>query len=134
MKAQREETWIPTGGDRHGRAPTQRRILIKKWAAEGYSSRQMAERLGMDDVSVRLIARQIDAEIPADTIIGRTKRHDSNRIVGETANALEGLAMGIELVSLDELDPDQAGDWVASLTESMQAINQFIKALKEATQ
>lgn len=126
--------WIPEPGDNHGEAPAQRRRLIRAWAERGYSSRQMSEMLSMRSDAIREIAREMGVEIGADAIIGKTRIHDSNRIVRETVHALEGLVMGLDLVSFDDLDPAETGDWAASLTDSTRRLNRFLRQMKEATQ
>lgn len=124
--------WIPDPGDNHGDAPVQRRRLIRAWAGEGYSSRQISQRLSMRDDVVRRIAREMGVEITADQFVVGTRRHDSNRIVRETVHALEGLAMGAGLVDPGDLDPAQAGDWAASLTESIKVLSQLTKTTRKA--
>lgn len=123
--------WIPEPGDNHGDAPVQRRRLIRAWAEQGYSSRQMSAQLGMRDDAIRRIAREMEIRIAADEVIGGTRAHDSNRIVRETVHALEGLAMGVELVEPDDLDRGQVQDWAASLTQSVRALNRLIKTMRE---
>lgn len=73
-------------------------------------------------------------DIPADSVFGKTHRLDSSRIVAETATALEGLAIGVGLVSLDDLDPAQMKDWAASLTASIRDLDRFVKTMKENAQ
>lgn len=128
------EDWIPEAGDNHGPAPAQRRRLITKWGAEGYTSRQIAERLGVADKVVRRIANESAIAIPADAALGKTRHHDSNRIVRETVHALEGLAMGVGLVSAEDIDPAEAANWAASLTDSIRVLNRLIKTMKEIAQ
>lgn len=125
--------WIPEPGDNHGEAPVQRRRLIRAWAEQGYSSRQMSKRLGMRDDGIRKIAREMGVEITADQIVGGTHRHDSSRIVRETVHSLEGLVMGLELVDLDQLDQAEAAEWVDSLTDSTRKLNRFVRQLRETT-
>jgi hypothetical protein len=125
--------WLPDPGDNHGAAPAQRRKLIRAWAEQGYSSRQMSELLGMRDDGVRKIARETGVTITADAVIAGTRTHDSNRIVGEAVHALEGLAMSVQLVNPDDLDPAQIGDWLTSLTSSIRVLNRLIKTMKETS-
>jgi hypothetical protein len=113
----------------------QRRRLIRAWAEQGYSSRQMSERLGMGISNIRQIAREMGVTIPADQVIGKSRRHDSASIIRETAQALEGLVMGVSLVSFDDdIDPAQAKAWATSLSGSLRALNQFANQVKEMTQ
>ena len=123
--------WIPEPGDRYGEGPAQRRRLIRRWAAEGYSSRQMADLLGMGAEGVRKIARDCGTVIAADKVAGNSLHLDSNRIVRETVHSLEGLAMGIGLADAAGLDPEQAAEWAASLTSSTRVLSRFARKLKE---
>jgi len=103
-------------------------------AGQGYSSRQMSERLGMRDDVIRRIAREMGIEITADQFVVGTRRHDSNRIVRETVQALEGLAMGVGLINPGDIDPAQAGEWAASLTESIKVLSRLTKTMRKAAQ
>jgi hypothetical protein len=111
-----------------------RPALIEDLAAQGYSSRQISKRLGFRDDTVREIARQHGIRIRADEVVSRSRHHDSNRIVRETVHALEGLAMGIDLVAFDDLDPDEIEDWTISLANSIRALNRLNKRMKEMVQ
>ncbi len=129
-----ERVWIPEPTDKTGRASAQRRQLIGEYAAQGFSSHQIGERIGIIPQTIRRIAREIGTEIPADSVLTRTRKPDSGRIVAETARALEGLAIGVGLVSLADLDPAQMKDWAASLTASIRDLDRFVKAMKENAQ
>ena len=108
--------------------------LIVELAAQGYSSRQMPNKIGVSEETVRQIARDFGIEIPADKIVGRTRRHDSNRIASETVAALEGLAMGVDLINYADLNDAEKAHWADSLTHSLRALNRFAKQIKETTQ
>jgi hypothetical protein len=88
----------------------------------------------MRDDAVRRIAREMGIEIPADQFVVGTRRHDSNRIARETVQALEGLAMGVGLIDPRDLDPAQAGDWAASLTESIKVLSRLTRTMRKAAQ
>lgn len=124
--------WLPTPNDSSIRATARRRELIQAFAAAGYTSRQIGERLLLNPATIRRIARDIGLAIPADEALGKGRRRiDSNRIVRETVHALEGLAMAVALVRVDELDPAEIREWALSLTKSTQAVNQLVKSMKE---
>lgn len=108
--------------------------LIADLAARGYSSRQIADHAGVNAERVRDIAREYKVEIPADNTMGRTRHHDSNRISQETVSALEGLAIGAQLVNYDHLNREQAAQWATSLTDSLRVLNRFARQIKEMTQ
>jgi hypothetical protein len=111
----------------------ERRELIALHAAHGMSSPQIAVRLGIGDQQVRQIARVHGIEIPADVVTGRTRRPDANRIVRQTAHALEGLAMGVQLADPAGLDPAVAGEWAASLARSIRVLSKFVRQLNEVS-
>lgn len=100
---------------------------------QGFTSRQIADHLGLGEEYVRKVARQHDITITADAVIGRARHIDSNRIVGETVHTLEGAVMGVGLVDFDDLDRDQIAGWVTSLSDSLRSLNQLNKRLKEMT-
>jgi len=112
----------------------QRAQRIAELAEQGYSSRQMSGHVGVSEETVRLIARDFGLTIHADKTMAKTRRHDSNRIAQETVNALEGLAMGVDLIACNELDREAAAHWATSLDASMRTLNRFRKQIKEMTQ
>jgi ParB-like chromosome segregation protein Spo0J len=112
-------------------AVAQRRIRIAELAASGHSSGQIGELVGMAAPSVRNTAREHGIEIRADVVLGRSRKSvDSNRIVRETVNTLDGLAMGLPMVDPADLDRSEVDGWVASLTKSRTVINRLINDLK----
>jgi hypothetical protein len=122
---------IPDPADRSQEAAGRRRELIGAFAASGMSSRQIGERLGIGDDRVRQVAREHGIGVRADAVLGRTRRPDSARIVRETAHALEGLALGVELADPTGLDLAEAAAWAASMTRSIRALSTFARQLKE---
>jgi hypothetical protein len=126
---------VPDPSDRSGEASVRRREIIREMAAAGYTSRQISDRIGTRDDRVRQIAREMATPIHADEALGRNHRRiDSNRIVRETVHALEGLVMGVELVTIDDLDPSEIKGWAVSLTDSIRVLNRLVKQMKEKTQ
>lgn len=105
--------------------------MITNLANQGYSSRQMPNKVGVSEETVRQIARDFGIDIPADKAIGGTRRINSTDIVANTVTALEGLVMGVELIDYDDLDSREAGQWADSLTYSLRALNRFAKQIKE---
>lgn len=109
--------------------------LLEELAAQGFTSRQMCKALGLSrDDQVRALAREFGIEIPADRTVLGTRRIDSDRVVENTATALEGLAMGIESIDLAGVDSAIASQWADSLTDSMRVLNRFVRQIKEKTQ
>lgn len=125
---------IPDPSDRSFPAITRRRELMREWAGKRWTTRQIAARLGCGEDHVRRTAKEHGFEIPADAVMGRQSRIDSNRVVENTVSAMEGLASGLQLVILEDLDASQAKEWAASLAESARGLNRLIKQLKELAQ
>jgi ParB-like nuclease family protein len=128
-----DPSWVPQPRDSSPTAVKQRRALIAYHAGRGLSSPQISEIVGITDSHVREIARKYDIAMPADGVMARTRRIDSNRVVRETVYALEGSAMGVQLVNLNALDPAECDGWVSSMTDSLRVLNRFVKQLKEKT-
>lgn len=126
-----DPSWIPPGRDSSLAAVAQRHKLIAHHAGRGLSSRQIAEVVGITAERVRDIGKKHDIPIPADALVGRQRRIDSNRVVRETVYALEGAAMSAQLVITDELDRDEITAWAESLTTSIRTLNRLVKQLKE---
>jgi hypothetical protein len=124
---------VPDPADRSAGAAAHRRDLIAGFARGGMSSRQIGERLGIGGDRVRQVAREHGIELRADAVLGRARRPDPGRIVRQTAHALEGLAMGVELADPAGLDPAEAAEWAASMTRSIRALNKFLRQMKAVT-
>lgn len=108
---------------------------VRELAASGHNSHQIADLLGYGSVvSFRNFARTNGIEIPADAVKGKTRNIDSNRVVRETVHALEGLAMGVQLANLHDLDAGEIENWAASLTDSTRTLTRFARQIKEMTQ
>jgi hypothetical protein len=97
------------------------------------TSHQIAALLGIGVARMREVARQHGITIAADVVTGRARRHDPDRIARETAHALEGLAMGVQLADPAGLDPAQAAEWAASLSRSLRVLARFARQLKEVS-
>ena len=135
----RQQHRTPPARDGHASAPADsspeaaaRIKLISEFAARGMSSGQIGGRLGIADDQVRQVAREHGIGIRADAVMGRARRPDSSRIVRETAHALEGLVMGVDLADPAGLDPAEAAEWAASMTRSIRALSKFLRQMKEA--
>lgn len=104
--------------------------LLAELAKQGFSSRQMRQRLDYSTVNqVRELAREYEIDIPADRVIGRSRVIDSNRIVNEIVSGLEGTRMSIELIDYADLDLELAAHWADSLKESIKALSDLRKAV-----
>lgn len=136
VSAKDDPDWIPPQGDGSQRAAAQRRALIGRLAADGYSSHQIGERLSILPGTVRRLARETGVTVGADIVLGRGggRRPDSNRIIRETVHMLEGLGPGLDLIDYTALDKAEIGDWTASLSDSIRVLNRLNKQLREMAQ
>jgi len=106
-------------------------------AAAGYTSRQIADAIDVGQASFTEFKKRHGVVVPADAIVGKTHRHDSDRMVSESVATLEGVAMTLDLVGHPAdagLDPEQIAGWATSLSASLTALTRFNKQLKEMTQ
>jgi ParB-like chromosome segregation protein Spo0J len=114
------------------RAGEQRLAEYEDLCRSGYSSRQIAERWGIDINGFWAFRKRHGlAQPPADEQIGRTRTHDTNRIVSETVASLEGICIGIQLVNFDDLAGDDLDYWVSSLTDSIRSLTTLRNNLKK---
>lgn len=111
---------------------------IRELAAKGYHAEQIARELDYEGArgyqTVRKLALDNGIDIPADRVVGKARRIDSNKVAAEIVATVEALALPIRLVNFNELDAAQAAEWANSLTESMRALNRFVKQIKELAQ
>jgi len=103
-------------------------------AAEGYTSRQIAKALGYASIeSFANFRAERGIEVPADAVVGKRHRIDSNRIVAETVASLDGMVMSLDLVEVADLDPSQVEQWAISFTQSISKLRSFQTRMKEMT-
>lgn len=107
---------------------------MRDLAEKGYSSRQIATELGVHFDTVRGLARDFNIDVPADAIVGRTRRIDHTHMVESTVTDLVNTVEFIEAhIDLNQVDLAEADEWVSSLTDSIRALNRFVKQIKEKT-
>jgi len=118
---------VPAGLARH-------RKQIAELAKRGYTSLQIGDMITLRADIVSRYARDAGIDIPGNRA-ARTevRRIDSARIVGETVNSLEGLAMGCELLDfrdLSNVDPTSISAWQQSLTASLKTLSTLRKEIR----
>ena len=130
IRAAKEQHPVETPS-RRSRAEIEQKIATyNRMAAEGYSSRQISEAIGVENIGA--FRKRHELEQPAaDASIGKTRKHDSNRIVEQTVIDLEGSAFALDLVRYEELDRSQFDYWVSSLTASIKSITTLRNQLKK---
>ena len=106
----------------------------RQMATEGYSSRQMADAFGMTLEGLREALRQKGIDVPADRVLGKAKRHNSNRILDQMILDAEHLTADVPLIVFDDLHRDRLAEWIKSLISSRDKLSAFIRRLKERSQ
>jgi len=104
---------------------------IQALAETGHAARQIAGELGISLSSVRAVAKDFGITLP-DAHIGKTRHHDSRRIIETTVHTLEGLALGLSVISdYTDATQDECRAWVKSLDASIATIRKLRKQLAE---
>ena len=120
----------------HRHDAEQRIVKAREMAAAGYTSRQIADTLGIRVDSFTDLRKRNGFDVPADAVVGKTIRHNNDRIAEQAIGAVEGAVMALDLIgdpAAAGLDPDQIDAWVISLTRSISALTRFNKHIKEMT-
>lgn len=111
----------------------ERADVIEDLAGRGYTSRQMADRVGVRADRVREIARAYGIDIPADRTVGKTVRINHTAAVESAVTELDNWASSLSVIDFAEVDATGADEWVSSLTNSLTELRRFIKQIKEQT-
>ncbi len=103
---------------------------IRSLAADGNCSGQIAEKIGITDQQVRVIAREAKITLP-DAAIGKVHRINIHRVIESTVHGLEGYAQGLQVVNggVIGIDRNDAAAWADSLRVSLGTINKLRKQL-----
>jgi len=102
---------------------------IRDLASSGHSSRQIAEQIGVSFAACRRLARRAGIRVTADLVMGRTRRHDANRIVAHIVSDAEQLIADLNLIDFAQLDYSRLPLWLKSLMESREKLGAFIRRL-----
>lgn len=107
--------------------------MISSLAEQGHTSRQMVEKVGVAEGTIREIARDFDIEIPADRVTNKSRRLDHTQMVERTVVALENEVSALQYIDFAEVDFSEADEWVASLSKSISKLRKFANRIKETT-
>lgn len=129
--AQQIRRAVGAGVDKSKLAVQQRRDRIREMAAEGHSTRQMAVTLGVGEETCRAFVKAEGIDVPADRAIGKSKRHDANRIIDQMVSDAENLCADTDLIDFTQIDRAQLPAWIESLQKSRRALSAFIRRLEE---
>lgn len=118
---------------RPGLTKQERIGVIREMSDQGYRAEQIAEKVGVKEGHVRLLARESNIKLP-DILLRKRTALDVNRIVSETVIQAHSLTAGLDLVDsrIDELDLSQIDGWVATLSTTVSALNRLIKTLRRS--
>jgi len=119
----------PPAADGSNEAKQARIRIATALAAQGCSSRQIETHLGITHERCRRLITDAGIVVSADKIVGKSTKHDSNRLLVETATGLDGHVTTLSLVDKTALDPDTLPATVASIRKSITAINQKLKEI-----
>lgn len=105
--------------------------VIRELSSQGYRAGQIAEKVGVKEEHVRLLARESNIELP-DVLLRKRAGIDVNRILSETAIQAQSLSAGLNLVDsrVGDLDLSQIDGWIATLSTTISALNRLVKKLK----
>jgi len=112
----------------------ERRKVMVDMAEKGYTSRQIADAVGMTFESARNSLRHSNIDVPADRAVGKTKRLNANRITHTIVMDAANLTAGVELIDFTELDRSRIPEWLGSLQASREKLGGLIRRLMKEQQ
>lgn len=107
---------------------------VRDLAQQGWTSEQLAKKYGYSRTGLLKAAASRDIDFPADQSVGRSRRIDPNRVMRETVDAIASHVGNFDLVNYDDLNPEEAQEWVDSLTQSIKALSKARNQIKESLQ
>jgi hypothetical protein len=104
---------------------------ISEMAEQGYHSAQIAKSVGMSEQGLRKGAREKGIEIRADKLLGNSRRIDPLYVIEQIVLSLEVSQSSLDVVTFEDVTPQQASEWLERLTEPLRAIRKMQTELKE---
>lgn len=129
----RRSLGVPTL-DKTKEGTAQRRQDIRDMAERGYTTRQIAAALAVDERTVWSIAKKDGIHIHADRAVGPTKRHDPNRIVEQMASDADNLTADVSLIEFADLDQSKIAGWLEQFEAARKSLSAFIRRLQKEQQ
>lgn len=125
----------PTPGGDSNPARTLARVKkARKMATDGYTSRQIAKAIGIKEEGMADFRKRHAIEVPADEVVGKTRRIDAVRVITEAVHTLDGLAMSLDLVDPADVDSAQLKELAELMAGHLRQIARFHKRMKEEIQ
>jgi hypothetical protein len=106
--------------------------VAKSMAAEGYTSRQIGEAIGIQAMGP--FRQRHGIEVPADGVVGKAKHIDADRVIAEATSTLEGVALGLSLISPEDIDPEHLSNQLAPMGGALRQITRFYKSMRGVQQ
>lgn len=122
----REVAKVKAGETLPGRVASARRM-----AAEGHTTDQIAEALGLGRPGARKFCERHGIDVHADKTVAGTRRTDSNRIVDGTVMTLVGIDSGLDRIDYGALDGDLFAGWLSVLKASRKSLTTLINSLEK---
>lgn len=117
---------------RSAAAEPERVQAARDMAAAGYTSRQISDQLGFASAgSGANFLRRHGIDVPADAIVGKKRRLDSNRIVAAAVEAVDGIGDLFDSIDYAELDTSQFDYWVRSLSGAIKSLTTLRNNIKK---
>lgn len=110
---------------RANRAGGQEWDEIVRLAAEGHTSHQIAEILGITRSSVVTRATRSGVTIRADRVVGKSRLLNCNRVLADFVSTLESLTPSIELIDVAKVKQSVLRESIASLDTSLRELRRF---------
>lgn len=108
-----------------------RRNQIRSMALKGYTSIQIAAKVGMSVDGCRNWLREEGIEVPADRSTRGSHSLNSMRIVEHIVMDAEGLTADMNLIEFSTLDKAKLPGWIESLNVSWAQLGTLIKRLRK---
>ena len=105
---------------------------IREWAEKDYSSKEIADKIGLGADNVRRYAKQAGITIPADSfVLRKSQKRESNEIMGRLVVQVETLGEGLlDGIDFSTLAVADIPEWIEALNRGRKGITQLINKLK----
>src|SRR5262245_46780240 len=112
--------------DRSPDAAAARADRIRELAEMGFSIPQIAQQLGLTEKGCRVIAAKRAILVPAEKIVGNTRRLSADRILEQTVMDAEGLTLDTHLIDFALLDRNRLRNWICRLRAAKEQFDRFL--------
>lgn len=126
----------PSAAARSPKARQLREQWIRAMSAQGATTPQIAQRLGLTPQGIRSICRQTGIEIPADQVVSRMqgKAANPNKVVRVAVEDLDALVESLARVDVSALDTDALDEWSQRLARYSRQLARIARTIKGVAQ